>query len=102
LVNKLLCVPTSSAPICHAEIQLKWDQGNDWYSPRYDAAGSLQTHTSAAPYHARIDMPVLDGLRRLAERYFNNPESLVNAVYFEYGLSGRLQVAIMLEIADSL
>ena len=47
-------------------------------------------------------MPVLDGLRRLAERYLNNPESLINAVRFEYGPSGRSQVVIMLELADIL
>jgi hypothetical protein len=47
-------------------------------------------------------MPVQDSLRRFAERYFNNPESLINAVHFEYGPSGRLQVVIMLEIADIL
>ena len=45
-------------------------------------------------------MPVLDNLRRFAERYFNNPESLINAVHFENGPSGRLQVVILLEIAD--
>jgi hypothetical protein len=78
------------------------DQENDWYAPRYDAAGSLQAHTSAAPYQAQIDMPVLDNRRRFAERYFNNPESLINAVHFEYGPSGRLQVVIRLEIADIL
>jgi len=47
-------------------------------------------------------MPVQDSLQRLAERYFNNPESLINAVHFEYGPSGRLQVVIMLEMADIL
>ena len=72
------------------------------HAPRYDAASSLQAHTGAAPYQAQIDVPVLDDLRRLAERYFNNPESLINAVHFEYGPSGRLQVIIMLEIADIL
>jgi len=95
-------VPTSSVPICHAEIQLWWDQEDDWNAFRYDAAGSLQAQTSAAPYQAQIDMPVLDNLRRFAERYFNNPESSINAVHFEYGPSGRLQVVIALEIADFL
>jgi hypothetical protein len=47
-------------------------------------------------------MPVPDNLRRFAERYFNNPESLINAVHFEYRPSGRLRVVIMLEIADIL
>jgi hypothetical protein len=47
-------------------------------------------------------MPVLDSRRRFAEYYFNNPESLINAVHFEYGPSGQLQVIIMLEIVDTL
>ena len=45
-------------------------------------------------------MPALGSLRRFAEYYFNNPQSLINAVQFEYGPSGRLQVVIMLEIID--
>jgi hypothetical protein len=47
-------------------------------------------------------MPALDSLRRFSERYFNNPESLVNAVHFEYGPSGQLQVVIKLDVADIL
>ena len=47
-------------------------------------------------------MSVLGGLRRLAEHYFSNPESLVNAVHFEYGPSGRPQVVIMLELTGTL
>jgi hypothetical protein len=62
----------------------------------------LEANTSAAPNHAQLDMPVQDRLRRFIERYFNNPESLINAVHFDYGPSGRLQVVIMLEIADIL
>ncbi|KAF8495753.1 hypothetical protein F5888DRAFT_1635432 [Russula emetica] len=82
--------------------QAPWDQENEWYAPRYDAAGSLQAHTSAAPYQAQIDMPVQNSLRCFAERYFSNPESLINAVHFEHGPSGRLQVVIRLEITDIL
>lgn len=67
--------------------------------------GSLQPHASAAPNQVQLellDMPVPDSLWRFAERYFNNPRSLVNAVHFEYSPSGRLQVVIMLDIADIL
>jgi len=47
-------------------------------------------------------MPVTEGLRHLARRYVNNPESLVNAVRLEPGPSGRVQVMIMIEIAEVL
>ena len=41
---------------------------------------------------------VTESLRRLAGRYINDPESLVNAVRFEQASSGRFLVVIMLEI----
>jgi len=47
-------------------------------------------------------MPATEGLRRLARRYVNNPESLVNAVRLEQSASGRVQVVIMLEVIDIL
>lgn len=75
---------------------------NDWYPLRYDAVRSLQPHATAAPNQVHLDMPVPNSLWRVAERYFNNPRSLVNAVHFEYSPLGRLQVVIMLDIADIL
>jgi len=47
-------------------------------------------------------MTVTESLRRLAGRYVDNPESLVNAVRLEPGSSGRFLVIIMLETADIL
>jgi len=47
-------------------------------------------------------MPVTDGVRHLARRYVNNPESLVNAVQLEPTASGRIQVVIVIEIAGIL
>jgi len=47
-------------------------------------------------------MSVTEGLRRLARRYVNNPESLVNVVRLEPGASGRFQIVIMLEVANIL
>ena len=41
-----------------------------------------------------------DGLRRLADRYVNNPGSLVSVVRLEPAPSNGFQVVIMLEIAD--
>jgi hypothetical protein len=89
------------APVCVHVLRLfsmlksrDQENVNDWNAPRYEAV--------VAPNQDRLDMPVLDSLRRLAERYFNNPESLVNAIHFKYGPSGRLQVVVVLEIADIL
>jgi hypothetical protein len=44
----------------------------------------------------------MDDLRRLAWRLVNNPESLVNVVRLEPGISGRFQVVIILEVANIL
>jgi hypothetical protein len=47
-------------------------------------------------------MSAPERLRRLAERYINNPESFVNGVHVEPGPSGRFQVVITVEIGDIL
>lgn len=47
-------------------------------------------------------MSVTERLRRLAERYVNDPESVVNGVHLESGPSGRFQVVITIEIGDIL
>jgi hypothetical protein len=49
-----------------------------------------------------FDMPVTEGLRRLAGRYVDNPESLIDAVHLELGASGRFRVVIVLETTDIL
>ena len=43
-----------------------------------------------------------DGLRRLADRYVNNPDSVVGVVRLEPGPSGGFQVVIILEVAGLL
>ncbi|KAI9430658.1 hypothetical protein H4582DRAFT_2063565 [Lactarius indigo] len=45
---------------------------------------------------------VAEGLRRLADRYINDPASLVNVVRLEPGPSSGFQVVIILEIANLL
>jgi hypothetical protein len=63
----------------------------------------LQVLTSAEPDQVQVlDIPVSERLRRLARRYVNDPESLVNGVYLESGPSGRFQVVITVEIGDIL
>ncbi|KAH9060176.1 hypothetical protein EDB87DRAFT_1683914 [Lactarius vividus] len=47
-----------------------------------------------------IGISAAEGLRRLADRYINNPASLVSVVRLEPGPSGGFQVVIILEIAD--
>jgi hypothetical protein len=47
-------------------------------------------------------MSVPERLRRLARRYVNNPESLVNGVHLESDPSGRFQVVITIDITNNL
>ncbi|KAH9952721.1 hypothetical protein BC827DRAFT_1187008 [Russula dissimulans] len=49
-----------------------------------------------------LDISVREGLRRLAGRYVNNPESFVNTVRLELSPSGRLQVVIVIDIGNIL
>ena len=63
----------------------------------------LRVQTGAEPDQAQVlDIPVSERLRRLAGRYVNNPESLVNGVHLESGPSGRFQVVITVVIGDIL
>ncbi len=55
-----------------------------------------------APNEDAAEMSVPERLRRLAERYVNNPDSLVSGVHLEPGPSGRFQVVITIEIGDIL
>lgn len=61
---------------------------------------------AAQPAQPRQDpttrMSVADSLRRLADRYVNNPDSVVGVVRLEPGSSGGFQVVIILEVADLL
>jgi len=46
--------------------------------------------------------PLADGLRNLANRYINNPGTLVNMLRIEPRPGGRFEVWIVLEMADIL
>ena len=46
------------------------------------------------------DMPPENGLRILAGRFINNPDTLVNMLRIEPGPGGRFEVWIALELAD--
>jgi len=73
------------------------------YAPLQKAKGSLQVQTAGAGRdEAQAPEMIAEGLRRLARRYVNSPESLVNAVRLEPAPSGRMQVVIVIEIAEIL
>jgi hypothetical protein len=73
------------------------------YAPQNHAAGPLQAQTNVVIDNAQtLDMSVMEGLRRCAERYINNPQSHVDAIRLEPSTSGRLRVTIVLEMVDNL
>jgi hypothetical protein len=90
-------------PVHSANIYLQWDQENCGDASLHQAAGPFQAQTNVdIDQTLDPDMTVTETLRRLAGRYLDNPESLVNAVRLEPGTSGRFLVIIMLETADIL
>jgi len=60
-----------------------------------EAFPGFQPH--AAP---PVDMPPANGLRNLAGRFLNNPDTLINMLRIEPGPGGRFVVWIELELAD--
>jgi len=67
------------------------------------SANPLQAQASARLDQVqRFDLAVSESLRRLAGRYINNSETLVNTVRLEPSTSGRFRVVIVVEIADIL
>ena len=46
------------------------------------------------------NIPLANGLRILASRFLNNPDTLVNTLRIEPGPDGRFEVWIALELAD--
>jgi hypothetical protein len=47
-----------------------------------------------------LDMLAAESFRRLAARFVNNPESVINVVRLEPSVSGRFRVVIILDAAD--
>jgi len=78
-------------------------QEQDNRAPSQATAGTPQTLAAVQPRQDPIiGVSAAEGLRRLADRYVNNPGSLVSVVRLEPGPSGGVQVVIMLEMADLL
>ncbi|KAH9073443.1 hypothetical protein EDB83DRAFT_2672796 [Lactarius deliciosus] len=66
-------------------------------------AGAPQTLAVVQPrQNPAIGISAAEGLRRLADRYVNNPASLVSVVRLEPSASGGFQVVIILGMADLL
>ena len=80
------------------------DQNNP--DPLQPAVENAPISSAVQPAQARQDptirMSVVDSLRRLADRYVNNPDAVVGVVRLEPGTSGGFQVVIILEVADLL
>ncbi len=78
-------------------------QGQDNHAPSQATAGAPQTLAAVQPRQdPTIGISAAEVLRRLADRYVNNPGSLVSVVRLEPGPFGGFQVVIMLEMADLL
>jgi hypothetical protein len=92
-------VYTRPFPCILLEFNSNWNQENASYAPLPGVEGLPPAQTIAGLNQPQVlNAPVTESLRRLAARYVNNPESLVNAVHMELGPSGRCQVVITLEI----
>ena|ERR1700761_4366762 len=70
--------------------------GHGAHLPAADPPGAFPGDHPAP--HA--DMPPENGLRILAGRFLNNPDTLVNMLRIEPGPGGRFEVWIALELAD--
>ena len=74
----------------------------DGYGAHFPAADPPEVFPGVRPYPAPLaDMlPAENGLRNLVGRFLNNPGTLVNMLRIEPGPDGRLEVRIVLELAD--
>jgi hypothetical protein len=73
------------------------------YAPLYEGVHFPQSQTNVGSDETQFsDALVMESLRRLARRYVDNPEALVNAVHLEPGRSRRFRVVVVLEVADIL
>ncbi|KAH9174586.1 hypothetical protein EDB89DRAFT_1951851 [Lactarius sanguifluus] len=101
----------SSAFLLHVYIQPDHLAQNQEVQGNYDrpfgyvaqlrAADLPEAFPGVWPYPAPpANMPPADGLRNLAGRYLNNPDTRVNVLRIEPGPGGRFEVWIALELAD--
>ncbi|KAI9455438.1 hypothetical protein BJY52DRAFT_642405 [Lactarius psammicola] len=72
------------------------------FAPDFPVADPPEVFPGVWPYPAPLaNMPPANGgLRNLAGRYINNPDTQVNMLRIEPGRGGRFEVWIVLELAD--
>ncbi|KAH9165926.1 hypothetical protein EDB89DRAFT_2233138 [Lactarius sanguifluus] len=71
------------------------------YGAQFPVAGPPEGFPGIWPHPApRANVPQANGLRNLAGRYLNNPDTLVNVVRIEPSPDGRFEVWIVLELGD--
>src|SRR6266702_2051917 len=77
------------------------DDGPFGYGAQFPAADPPEAFPGVWPYPAPpANVPPGNGLRNLAGRYLNNPNTHVNMLRIEPGPGGRFVVWIALELAD--
>ncbi|KAH9015751.1 hypothetical protein EDB83DRAFT_2528944 [Lactarius deliciosus] len=71
------------------------------YDAQFPAADPPETFPGVWQHPAPlVNMPPANGLRNLAGRYLNNPDTRINMVWIEPSLKGRFKVWIALKSAD--
>jgi len=92
-------VPAQAPPFA-PEVQDNHD-GLYGYGAHLPAADPPEAFPGFQPHAAPpAEMPPANGLRNLADRFFNNPDALVNMLRVELGPRGRIVVWIALELAE--
>ncbi|KAH8980324.1 hypothetical protein EDB86DRAFT_3087939 [Lactarius hatsudake] len=95
--------PLTAPVLAQTQFTAPGVQQQDNHAPSQATAGTHQTLAVVQPRQGpNIRISEAEVLRRLADRYVNNPGSLVSVVRLEPGPSGGFQVVIMLEMADLL
>ena len=93
--NHILC---SLDPVELALPQSR-ENSNAGYAPLLEVVGPFQVQNDPERNEAQaVGTSAPERLRRLARRYVNNPESVVNGVHLEPGPSGQFQVVITIDI----
>ncbi|KAH9023448.1 hypothetical protein EDB85DRAFT_1991137, partial [Lactarius pseudohatsudake] len=94
-------IPAQAHPFApNQEVQGNYD-GPFGYGAQLRAASPPEAVPGVWPHPAPpANMPPADGLRSLAGRYLNNPDTRVNVLRIEPGPGGRFEVWIALELAD--
>jgi hypothetical protein len=77
-------------------------QENTGHEPLQEAEEPPQIQMGTAPNEAAPDLSLPERLRRLAERYVNDQDSIVSGVHLESGPSGRSRVVITIETGNVL